>query len=423
MSRTPAALLILLVVAGCGSVWAQGGDDALTVAASRIRDALADAADAERGEVVAVDGDTLYVELGSDDGVVKGQLLDLRAKGDLIDPERPEFGTWQTTVGLGEVHFVQNEHVSEAKVIRMEPGATVEKGMVAYVRSVPSRLAVASFEQTGGSVSQMGQEFADALGTVLQSAGKFRMLERSRLEAILAEQKLNLDDLFDPAKAAQLGNLVTAEAVVMGTITQQDAGYTLNARVVDIETGVQVATAEATCPRGDKLDAKFSNKVATTGGGGGQTGGGGGGGGNPLDEEPIFAKGVKWIRNTGAMTVMSDVTIGGIYWSKAMGVEGSFTVVLDRQWETVTMDWGLNDAETSTRLVKVVFATDGEAIKDITLRPGTPPERVTIDVSGANALSIITENESGGVFGGNVARRVLCRQGIRIEPVYDGPGR
>jgi len=45
----------------------------------------------------------------------------------------------------------------------------------------------------------------------------------------------------------------------MGTITQQNDRYAINARVVDVETGVQVASSAVSCGRSDELDRKYGS--------------------------------------------------------------------------------------------------------------------------------------------------------------------
>ncbi len=61
---------------------------------------------------------------------------------------------------------------------------------------------------------------SDLLTNALVKDGTYIVLERSKIEQILKEQNLGASGRIDPSSAAQIGKLLGADAVVIGTISQ-----------------------------------------------------------------------------------------------------------------------------------------------------------------------------------------------------------
>ncbi len=84
-------------------------------------------------------------------------------------------------------------------------------------------LGVAEFknEATGAAWwrSGVGRELSGMLANELAAIGAFTVVERSNLEAVMAEQDLGASGRVNPDTAAQVGQLVGAEYIVLGTVT------------------------------------------------------------------------------------------------------------------------------------------------------------------------------------------------------------
>lgn len=63
---------------------------------------------------------------------------------------------------------------------------------------------------------------SDMIVNQLVETGKYRVIERSRLDAILAEQNLGASGRVDASTAAEIGRLLGVEMVVIGSVTQFD---------------------------------------------------------------------------------------------------------------------------------------------------------------------------------------------------------
>ena len=103
-------------------------------------------------------------------------------------------------------------------------------------------MTVLPFQQQG-EISEVGLSFQDNLTDGLVNRNRFRMVERSGLDAILQEQKLSRSRLIDEQTALKLGKLVAAETIVAGNIVESGMGIEIVARVIDTETS-DILTSE-----------------------------------------------------------------------------------------------------------------------------------------------------------------------------------
>lgn len=90
---------------------------------------------------------------------------------------------------------------------------------------------------TDNKNSLVEKYITDALTESVFNTGKVKIIERDNLEKIINEQKFQASGLVDESQAANIGNIAGVEYVCYGTIKEIDNGYTINARVVDVETG------------------------------------------------------------------------------------------------------------------------------------------------------------------------------------------
>jgi curli biogenesis system outer membrane secretion channel CsgG len=153
-------------------------------------------------------------------------------------------------------------------------------------------------QQIFGSNQDIGKGISDMLVDKLLKDGKYRLIERSALDKILAEQNFSNSDRADTNTAAKIGKVLGVDAIIIGSITQfgrddqhtnvGGGGYGLGkfglggvgvgkakavvaitARVVNVSTGEILASVQ-----GQGESARSSTSLL--GGGGGWSGGGGG---------------------------------------------------------------------------------------------------------------------------------------------------
>jgi TolB-like protein len=107
------------------------------------------------------------------------------------------------------------------------------------------RIAVLEFTDLQGSVTDFGRYLSEELITRLYDSKRFKVVERQLLNKVIAEQKLSLTGVVDPASAKKLGNVLGVDAIVSGTIADRGESLKINARLISAETG-EIFSAAAT---------------------------------------------------------------------------------------------------------------------------------------------------------------------------------
>src|SRR5271166_103453 len=75
-------------------------------------------------------------------------------------------------------------------------------------------------QQIFGSNQDIGKGISDMLVDKLLKDGKYRLVERSALDKILAEQNFSNSDRADSNTAAKIGKVLGVDAIIIGSITQ-----------------------------------------------------------------------------------------------------------------------------------------------------------------------------------------------------------
>ncbi len=154
---------------------------------------------------------------------------------------------------------------SSARVVSASDGPTVNQARTVPASADRLRVAVGNFEMRTGPA--IGSALADFMTTSLFNSGRFIVLERSRLDAVRAEQALQSGPDFDPDSRVERGGFEGADLLVRGAVVTFEksckgvsvlvAGsgtscITLNLRLIDVATGriVNATTVEATSRSG-----------------------------------------------------------------------------------------------------------------------------------------------------------------------------
>lgn len=112
-----------------------------------------------------------------------------------------------------------------------------------------SRVAVMPFEGADGSSARDGWNISEKLVTQLVRTGKVQTLERSMLKALMEEHQLGRTGALDPATLRKLGRVLSAEGIVTGSFVTVGREVVVNARLINVETGVILAASERRAER------------------------------------------------------------------------------------------------------------------------------------------------------------------------------
>jgi TolB-like protein len=141
-------------------------------------------------------------------------------------------------------------------------------GPGAPVRADPKpTVAVLYFEYAGkdDDLAALRKGLAQMMISDLSALDTIQIVERDRLEEILAELKLGQTGKIDAATAAKAGKLLGARYMVLGGYFDLNGALRVDARVVEVETGKVVQSAGAAGEADDFLALEQKLVVAVGG--------------------------------------------------------------------------------------------------------------------------------------------------------------
>lgn len=139
------------------------------------------------------------------------------------------------------VALTRKEITAEAKAaVKQEASIATRPGSPRTVAVLPLR-----FSGPDTSLKSLERGFADLLTTDLARSAQLTLVERSRMQALLDEVKLQQTGATDAASNVRAGRLIRAGRVVQGSLLQLN-GTTLraDAAVVDVPTSRVTGTAQ-----------------------------------------------------------------------------------------------------------------------------------------------------------------------------------
>ena len=119
------------------------------------------------------------------------------------------------------------------------------------------RLAVLPFVNEEGKKIDLGRDIANSMQVAMYDPELFSMLERERIDSILEEYKFSKTGLVEEISAAELGKLLGAELILVGTVTQKTYTSVIS-KIVDLTTGEIRAIGEVNLedvPKAKTLDS------------------------------------------------------------------------------------------------------------------------------------------------------------------------
>jgi len=137
------------------------------------------------------------------------------------------------------------------------PNVSVPPGSVAI-----KKIAVMPFK---ASTELIGSSVGDMFVTEILGSGIYELCERSQMGKVLSESELAMAGL-SASKAVEVGSMVGAEAVVIGTVDEyskqaygqlQYAVVSITARLIDCKTGKIIWSVDYAC-KADQTDTTVS---------------------------------------------------------------------------------------------------------------------------------------------------------------------
>lgn len=126
---------------------------------------------------------------------------------------------------------------------------TVTMEMLNYnptkVTRVGSRLSIAVMPfGSKGESKDVSDLVMEKLITKLVNLRRFRVIERGAMDKIVEEQKLAVSGIVDEETAIEMGKIVGADAIVLGSCNLIQEFVTIKARLIDVETSETIVAKE-----------------------------------------------------------------------------------------------------------------------------------------------------------------------------------
>jgi TolB-like protein len=100
-------------------------------------------------------------------------------------------------------------------------------------------VAVLDFEAKNIS-KESAEAVTDLLRTELFNTGRFKVVEREKIRRIIDEHSFQSSGMTDSDRAVEIGRLLNAEKIMVGTVTKLGNTRLINTRMVDVQSGLVV---------------------------------------------------------------------------------------------------------------------------------------------------------------------------------------
>ncbi|MFC1585711.1 FlgO family outer membrane protein [Fibrobacterota bacterium] len=107
-------------------------------------------------------------------------------------------------------------------------------------------IAVMPFKVGENIPADAGRTVSEFAVVNLAGSGRYQVVERQEFANMLAEQELAQSDLVDEDAQINLGKMLVADRLVVGTVTESFGKRMINARILKVETGEVISTASTT---------------------------------------------------------------------------------------------------------------------------------------------------------------------------------
>lgn len=128
------------------------------------------------------------------------------------------------------------------------------------------KISVAVLDFTGGGISHYEiQGMTNRLRSELFETRQFQVLEREEMDDILSEQGFQQSGCTSTECVVQAGRLIGVQQMVAGSISKIGSIFTLDIRLIDVETGkvVQTVYEDCECPIETVLQSTIKTVAVT----------------------------------------------------------------------------------------------------------------------------------------------------------------
>ena len=117
--------------------------------------------------------------------------------------------------------------------------------LVLFVTSLFAReyIAIIDFEGIGVSKSD-ARALTQRLTSEMISIGEYQIVERSEMNRLMEEQKFQYSGCVDIQCAVDIGKMIGAKFMVVGTVTKIGRTFAIDSRMIDVKTSESYISAQ-----------------------------------------------------------------------------------------------------------------------------------------------------------------------------------
>lgn len=107
---------------------------------------------------------------------------------------------------------------------------------------------VAVFNFSGRGLSNdEALTITDRFSLELSQTKSFEVVDRNNVKALMDEQSLSQTGMVDESTAIEIGKLLAAHHIIFGSVSKFGTMYTINVKMINVETGKIVKSESADC--------------------------------------------------------------------------------------------------------------------------------------------------------------------------------
>lgn len=146
-----------------------------------------------------------------------------------------------------QINLVENAVVfGQTETVELE----FEKLVKSLINDVdkPRKIAVFEFPGTMNEKTLLGKRIGDSITTFLVKE-KYQVVERKSLDPLFNETKFQKSGLVGDDVRIELGKLLGADTILIGNIKNERHDILINARIVDLQSGLILSTGQRVIPK------------------------------------------------------------------------------------------------------------------------------------------------------------------------------
>jgi len=202
----------------------------------------------------------VYLNLGQIHSASEGMLFEIIRQGAPIMAGNTVVAHEETPIATVELVKVREKYsIGQVK----EKNGVPHDPLDAQKKKKIQRLVVGQFTFHQG-LNQLTKALQEKLVTAFAVKG-IQVVERDKLEQVLSEQQLGYSGLINLDSAKKIGELLGADGIVLGTVSDMGNEISLNGRMVDIGNGNTLSVGEVSLPKTPLIGQLLEARVEESG--------------------------------------------------------------------------------------------------------------------------------------------------------------